>query len=143
MMQQESDSEIQRDVHFFRVQRSEKCKLIRVEYTDFSVWFLDRFILFWDSINPSDRGFRESVRRSLAVLSFMSRFPTVKAQIIIHAVLSFCRGQFSLFLWFPLERVNLRVWFIVQCSYIWAMRSRSDRPSKHAPILIQISSGFY
>jgi hypothetical protein len=92
MMRQESDSEIRRDIHFVGVQRSEKCELIRVEYIDFGIWFLDQFILFWDSINPSDRGFRESVRRSSAVLSFVSGFPTVKAQIIIHAVLSFFWG---------------------------------------------------
>ena len=78
-MRQESDSEIRRDVHFIGVQRSEKSELIRIEYIDFGVWFLNRFILFWDSIDPSDRGFRESVQRSLAVLSFVSGFPTVKA----------------------------------------------------------------
>jgi hypothetical protein len=91
-MRQESDSEIRRDVHFIGVQRSEESELIRVEYIDFGVWFLDRVILFWDSIDPSNRGFGESVRRCSAVLSFMSGFPTVKAQIIIHAVLSFFWG---------------------------------------------------
>ena len=88
-MRQESDSEIWRDVHFIGVQRSEESELVWIEYIDFDVWFLDQFILFWDSINPSDRGFGESVQQSLAVLSFMFRFPTVKAQIIIYAVLSF------------------------------------------------------
>jgi hypothetical protein len=88
-MRQESDSEIRGDIHFIGVQRSEKSELIQIKYIDFSIWFLDRFILFWDSINPLDRGFGESVRQSSAVLSFVSGFPTVKAQIIIHAVLSF------------------------------------------------------
>jgi len=45
-MQQESDSEIQREIHFIGIQQSEKSKLIRVEYIDFGVWFLNRFILF-------------------------------------------------------------------------------------------------
>jgi hypothetical protein len=142
-MRQESDLEIRRDIHFFRVQRSKKRELIRVEYIDFGVWFLDRFILFWDSIDPSNRGFRESVWQSFAVLSLVSRFPTVKAQIIIHAVLSFFWGQFSPFLRFPLECVNLHVRFIIQCSYVWATGSQSNGPCKHAPILVQISSGFY
>jgi hypothetical protein len=92
MMQQESDSEIQREIHFIEVQQSEKGKLIRVEHIDFGIWFLDRFILFWDSINPSDWSLGESVWWSSAVLSLMSGFPTVKAQIIIHAVLPFFWG---------------------------------------------------
>jgi len=92
MMQQESDSEIQREIHFVRIQRGEKSKLIRVKYIDFSIWFLNRFILFWDSIDPSDWSFGESVRQSSAVLSLMSRFPTVKAQIIIHVVFPFFWG---------------------------------------------------
>jgi hypothetical protein len=41
MMQQESDSEIQREIHFIGIQRSEQSELIRVEYIDFGVWFLD------------------------------------------------------------------------------------------------------
>jgi len=61
MMQQESDSEIWREIHFIRIQWSEKSKLIQVEYIDFSIWFLDQFILFWDSIDPSDRSFGELV----------------------------------------------------------------------------------
>jgi hypothetical protein len=91
-MQQESDSEIRREIHFIGIQRSKYGELIRIEYIDFSVWFLDRFILFWDSIDPSDRGFGESVWQSSAVLSLMSRFPIVKAQIIIHAVFPFFWG---------------------------------------------------
>jgi hypothetical protein len=91
-MQQESDLDIQREIHFIGIQQSKKSKLIRVEYIDFGVWFLDRFILFWDSIDPLDRSFRELVRWSSAVLSLMSRFPTVKAQIIIHVVLPFFWG---------------------------------------------------
>jgi hypothetical protein len=85
-MWQESDSEIQREIHFIGIQRSEHGELIRIKHIDFSVWFLDWFILFWDSINPLDRGFGKSVWQSSAVLSLMPRFPTVKAQIIIHAV---------------------------------------------------------
>ena len=91
-MRQESDSEIRREIHFVGVQRSEYGKLIRIEHIDFGIWFLDRFILFWNSLDPSDRGFGESVWRSFAILSFMSGFPTVKAQIIIHAVLPFFWG---------------------------------------------------
>jgi hypothetical protein len=91
-MQQESDSEIRRVIHFIGIQQSEQSKLIQVEYINFGVWFLDRFILFWDSIDPSDRSFGESVQWSSAVLSLMSGFPTVKAQIIIHAVFSFFWG---------------------------------------------------
>jgi len=91
-MRQESDSEIRREIHFVGIQRSEYGKLIRIEHIDFSVWFLNQFILFWDSIDPSDRGFGESVRRSSAVLSLMSGFPTVKAQIIIHAMFPFFWG---------------------------------------------------
>jgi hypothetical protein len=91
-MQQESDSEIQRKIHFIRIQQSEKSELIRVKYIDFSVWFLDRFILFWDSIDPSGQSFGESVQRSFAVLSLMFGFPTVKAQIIIHVVFPFFQG---------------------------------------------------
>jgi hypothetical protein len=79
MMQQESDLEIWREIHFIGIQQSEKSELIQVEYIDSGVWFLDRFILFWDSINPSDRSFGKSVQRSFAVLSLMSGFPTVKA----------------------------------------------------------------
>jgi hypothetical protein len=91
-MQQESDLEIQREIHFIGIQGSEHSELIRIEYIDFGVWFLDRFTLFWDSIDPSDRGFGESVQWSSAVLSLMSGFPTVKAQIIIHAVFPFFWG---------------------------------------------------
>jgi len=91
-MQQESDSEIRRVIHFIGIQQSEQSKLIQVEYINFGVWFLDRFILFWDSIDPSDRSFGKSVQWSSAVLSLMSGFPTVKAQIIIHAVFSFFWG---------------------------------------------------
>jgi len=91
-MRQESDSEIRREIHFIRIQRSEYGELIRIKHIDFSVWFLNRFILFWDSIDPSDRGLGESVRRSSAVLSLMPGFPTIKAQIIIHAVLPFFWG---------------------------------------------------
>jgi len=91
-MQQESDSEIRREIHFIGIQQSEQSKLIWVEYIDFSIWFLNWFILFWDSIDPLDRSFGESVRRSSAVLSLMSGFPTVKAQIIIHVVFSFFWG---------------------------------------------------
>ena len=91
-MRQESDSEIRREIHFIGVQRSEHGKLIRIEHINFGVWFLDRFIFFWDNLDPSDGGFGESVRRSSAILSFMSGFPTVKAQIIIHAILSFFGG---------------------------------------------------
>jgi hypothetical protein len=78
-MQQESDSEIQREIHFIGIQQSEKSKLIQVKYIDFGVWFLNQFILFWDSIDPLDRGFGKSVWQSFAVLSLMSRFPTIKA----------------------------------------------------------------
>jgi len=88
-MRQESDLEIWREIHFIGIQQSEYGELIQIEHVDFGVWFLDRFILFWDSIDPSDRGFGESVRRSSAVLRLMSGFPTVKAQIIIHVVFPF------------------------------------------------------
>jgi len=88
-MQQESDLEIRRGIHFIGIQQSEKSELIRVEYIDFGVWFLNRFILFWDSIDPLDRSFMESVQQSSAVLSLMSRFPTIEAQIVIHAVFLF------------------------------------------------------
>jgi hypothetical protein len=89
-MRQESDSEIWGKIHFIGIQQSEHSKLIRIEHINFGVWFLDRF--FWDSLNPSDRGFGESVQRSSAILSFMSGFPTVKAQIVIHAILPFFGG---------------------------------------------------
>ena len=79
MMQQKSDSEIQREIHFIGIQQSEKSELIRVEYIDFGIWFLNWFILFWDSIDPSDRSFGESVQQSFSVLSLMPGFPTVKA----------------------------------------------------------------
>ena len=91
-MRQESDSEIWREIHFVGIQRGEKSELIWVEYIDFGIWFLDRFILFWDGIDLLDRSFGESVRQSSAVLSLMSGFPTVKAQIIIHAVFPFFWG---------------------------------------------------
>ena len=71
------------------VQRGKKSELIRIEYVDFGIWFLDRFILFWDSIDPSDGGFGESVQQSSTVLSLMSGFPTGKAQIVVHMVLAF------------------------------------------------------
>jgi len=45
-MQQESDSEIRREVHFIGIQQSEQSKLIRVKYIDFGIWFLNWFILF-------------------------------------------------------------------------------------------------
>ena len=45
-MQQESDSEIQREIHFIGIQQSEYGELIRIEHVDFGVWFLDQFILF-------------------------------------------------------------------------------------------------
>jgi hypothetical protein len=91
-MWQESDSEIRREIHFIGIQQSEHGELIQIEHIDFGVWFLNRFILFWDSIDPSDRGFGESVWRSSAVLSLMPWFPTVKTQIIIHAVFPFFWG---------------------------------------------------
>ena len=91
-MQQESDSEIRKDIHFVGIQRSEKSELIWVECIDFGIWFLNQFILFWDSIDPSNRGFGESVQQSSAVLSLMSGFPIVKAQIIIYAVFPFFWG---------------------------------------------------
>ena len=91
-MRQESDSEIRREIHFIWVQQSEYRKLVRIEYINFGVWFLGWFILFWDSLDPSDRGFGKSVWRSSAILSLMSGFPAVKAQIIIHAVFPFFWG---------------------------------------------------
>jgi hypothetical protein len=90
-MQQESDLEIQREIHFIGIQRGKKSELIQVEYIDFGIWFLDLFILFWDSIDSSNRGFGELVQWSSTVLSLMSGFPTVKAQIIIHVVFPFFR----------------------------------------------------
>jgi len=36
-MQQESDSEIRREIHFVGIQQSEKSKLIGVKYIDFSI----------------------------------------------------------------------------------------------------------
>jgi len=45
-MRQESDLEIRREIHFIGIQQSEYGELIRIEHVDFSVWFLDRFILF-------------------------------------------------------------------------------------------------
>jgi len=91
-MQQESDLEIWREIHFIRIQQGEKSELIWVKYIDFGIWFLDWFILFWDSINSSNRGFRELVWWSSAVLSLMSGFPAVKTQIIIHVVFPFFWG---------------------------------------------------
>jgi hypothetical protein len=91
-MRQESDSEIRREIHFIGIQQSEYGKLIQIEHIDFGIWFLNHFILFWDSVDPLDRGLGELVRRSFAVLSLMSGFPTVKAQVIIHAVFPFFWG---------------------------------------------------
>jgi hypothetical protein len=85
----------------------------------------------------------------------MSWFATVEAQIVIHAVLPFCKGKVALFLKFTLTlgSVNLHVQRFFGDDFpdlsiqiaTWTLRSFGEvaRSSIEVPVLIKISGLIY
>jgi hypothetical protein len=68
-------------------------------------------LFFWDRVYLVEFGAWSFIRRGFAFYGFMSWFPTIEAQIIVHAVFPFSRSEASsaLEFFFGLGGINLRV----------------------------------
>ena len=67
-------------------------ELVRINHVDTRIGFLRDWFFLGNRVNSANGrcgGFGKPVRWSRAFLSLVSRFPAIKAQIVIHAVLPF------------------------------------------------------
>ena len=153
-MRQESELEIRLRIHFFGVERGKDVELVRIDHIDTGIGFLRDWFFLRNRVNSANgrcRWSREPIRQSCAFLSLVPGFPTVKAQIVIHAVFPFRWCQSASFLGcctFPLERINLRVRGFFQRPYIRAALSCSEivlfqGPCEHSPVSVQVSGFGY